>query len=247
MAHVRYVPWLTLPFLALLPAVAWSEWYVGGQVGGAFPQDFSGGRGHGHLPHVELNDVRFNDLELANSVVYGGKIGYYFDRLPFLGLEAETFVGHPHLKQQRVNAYIPTATISTTVLGQPVTARVSDVAINAPLRGSHITAVVPALNLVMRYPHPALQPYAGVGMAFLPLNGVTPGLNALVGLRGFLTSHIALFGELKYTYARLTVSDIRLPSTGGIPLQTGTIEVEGSASMVSLVGGISFHFARSIK
>ena len=82
-------------------------------------------------------------------------------------------------------------------------------------------------------------------MAFLPHNGVTPGLNALVGLRGFLASHVALFGELKYTYARLAVSDIRLPNTAGIPLQAGTIEVEGAASMVSLVGGNSFHFARS--
>ena len=99
MARLRRIAWLSLAFLWLLPAVAWPEWYVGGQVGGAFPQDFSGGRGHGRIPHVDLNDVRFNDLKLANSIVYGAKIGYYFDRFPFLGLEAETFVGHPHLKQ----------------------------------------------------------------------------------------------------------------------------------------------------
>lgn len=38
---------------------------------------------------------------------------------------------------------------------------------------------------------------------------VHPGLNALAGLRGFMTEHVALFGEYKFNYANGTIGSLK--------------------------------------
>jgi hypothetical protein len=71
--------------------------YVAGQFGVSIPQDFSNVQGVGSLTATTLTD-----LSLAKSLMYGAKVGYYFDSLKWLGIETEVFNSTPHVKQQNV-------------------------------------------------------------------------------------------------------------------------------------------------
>ena len=68
----------TLLVLMLSPAMSRAEFYFGGAIGGNFPLDFS---------DVELNAINNPpvDLQLENSLAYGGKAGYFFPSLKWLG------------------------------------------------------------------------------------------------------------------------------------------------------------------
>lgn len=81
--------------LVLFSRPAQAEWYVGGQVGANLPADLS---------DVQWSaggaSVSGNDLELQTSLVYGGKVGYYFESVKWLGIETEVFNATPHIKQQ---------------------------------------------------------------------------------------------------------------------------------------------------
>ena len=83
-----------------LPAFA--ETYVSAMVGATLPQDTVRGR---------VNDPSFvglpegtsiSNVQLNNSIVYGAKIGHYFNSMPWLGVELEVFVTTPHRPAQRV-------------------------------------------------------------------------------------------------------------------------------------------------
>jgi opacity protein-like surface antigen len=191
--------------------------YVAGQVGVTFPHS--------------LNDVKWhdagvtlkgNDLSLHNSVMYGGKLGYYFDSLKWLGLETEIFNTTPNLKQQNI-------TIAGVNLGTSS---------GADLR---ILTWAP-VNLVVRYQMGALEPYAGVGLGvfFSRLSDGGPsrsstdlGLNTQVGLRYRVTTNLALFGEWKFNHANLSYSN--LPGSGGVDLSA-------DYNAHNLVFGVGYHF-----
>jgi hypothetical protein len=94
--HANQMYWLpALALLLLLNSPARAEMYVAGQVGVTLPQSLS---------NVEWSalgtTLNGNDLSLHNSVMYGAKLGYYFDSLKWLGLETEVFNTTPNLKQQ---------------------------------------------------------------------------------------------------------------------------------------------------
>ena len=195
--------WLTT---ADRPAAA--EVYVGGMAGYTAPNDFS---------DVNLTTLGtgVSDLSLQDSVVYGGKLGVYFPGIRWLGVETEVFRTTPHVKQQAVTA--GGATLSVP--------------------GSHLSVLTWAFNAVVRYPGKRFQPYAGVGVGIFfaessfqgrSEDDTVPGFNALAGLRFFLTDHLALFGEYKYTRA-----------TFEFP---GLIGIKGDYSANQFVGGVGIHF-----
>lgn len=65
-------------------------------------------------------------------------------------------------------------------------------------------------------------------------DNAVPGLNALAGLRFYLTDHVALFGEDKYNRASFNFDKIdTFGSPGGF---------KGDYSVSHFVGGLSFHF-----
>jgi hypothetical protein len=176
------------------PNVAQAETYVAGQAGITVP--------------YSLNDVTFtsnpglltSNFDLKTSVVYGAKLGHYFDQAKWLGIEAEVFNATPHLKQQNVAAVLPGfGTFAGTEAGHT------------------LRMTTAALNLVLRNQCGPLEPYAGAGigvfMAHLAQAGVSsqnstsPGLNALAGLRYRIGEHVALFGEWKFNYTKLDFSE----------------------------------------
>lgn len=102
---------LLLLSLSFTSTPAQAEVYVAGQVGVSLPNSFSNVEGVDTLTGLTLSD-----LSLHNSVMYGAKIGYYFDSMKWLGVETEVFNSTPHVKQQTVTASFggPSATIPNT-------------------------------------------------------------------------------------------------------------------------------------
>jgi opacity protein-like surface antigen len=164
------------------------------------------------------------DRSLANSVMYGGKFGYFSDRWRWLGLEAEAFSTTPNRKQEMIVVTGPSG--SQTV----------------PFQGSYMRVTTAALNVVARYPGQRFQPYAAVGPGLFfttvhvnenigSQNSTSIGLNTQLGLRFLWTDHIAMFGEWKYNLTRL-----QLPTNNDAVGQNQTY----SANL--LVFGVGYHF-----
>lgn len=196
---------ITMAFgvVSALPALA--ETYVSGMVGATLAPDTVRGR---------VNDPSFvglpegtsiSNVQLNSSIMYGAKIGHYFNSIPWLGVELEAFVTTPHRPAQRLTLNAPG--IGTIQQDEP---------------GATNRIVVVSPLVMVRYRAGAFEPYAGVGPAvfFLHQEQLTAsgspanysqsntgyGLNTQVGLRYRLTGHISVFGEWKYNYGRIDLA-----------------------------------------
>ena len=213
------IPSAGLFFLLALCQVssAGAEVYVGGYLGGAFPDSLSiTGSG-------AFSGVTVSDQKLQNSLLYGGKLGMFLPgSLKWLGFETEVFNTNPNLKQQNLTVTGPGGSVTS------------------PISESHLRVTTWAVNAVVRYPGEKFQPYAGVGLGVFfhhfegASEGRSPGLNAMVGLRYMVTEHVGLFGEYKYDRAVLKLE-------GPVP-GVGTGTLDNTYSVSSVVGGLSFHF-----
>jgi opacity protein-like surface antigen len=201
----------------LLPAHSTAEMYVAGMAGYSLPNDLTNVEGNGINSGISLSD-----LKLQNSVAYGGKIGYYFPQLNWLGVETEVYNTTPHLKQQDVTA--------------------SGFGVSVPLgtqSGINVRVLTWGINAVLRYPGKTFQPYAGVGLGVFFAHATSqgqsdsdtaPGLNALAGIRLFATDHLALFAEYKYNRASFSFTNANLAG----------FDADYSANI--FMGGVSYHF-----
>ncbi|HEY6973792.1 MAG TPA: outer membrane beta-barrel protein, partial [Nitrospiraceae bacterium] len=184
----RRVWFLALGILLIMSVPAQAEMYVAGQVGVTIPQNLS---------NVEWSaggvTVGGNDLSLHNSVMYGAKLGYYFDSLKWLGLETEAFNTTPNVKQQNL-------TIGGINLG------------TQPGVDFRVLTWAP-VNIVARYQMGAFEPYAGVGLGVFfsrlsqggsSSSSTDVGLNTQVGLRYRVTNNLAVFGEWKFNHANIS-------------------------------------------
>jgi opacity protein-like surface antigen len=186
---VKYQLLFVLAVLAVLLAFsstqAMAESYVAGMVGITHELP-------GNVNIAGSGDAR-EDAHYSNSVMYGGKVGHYFDSTPWLGIEAEVFNTTPNSKQQDFT--IPG---QGTVTAAGITQRVTTVALNA----------------MLRMPNETIQPYVGIGPALMighinntnnggqGENHTTVGLNALGGVRYLVTKQIVVFVEAKYNYGK---------------------------------------------
>jgi len=206
---------IILGIFLIMGAPANAEWYVAGQVGYVKPNDLKDVKGVG-----SANGITLSDMDLKNALGYGGKVGYFFpDYLDWLGLEFEVFTSNPHIKQQNVTA---SSGGTSSSLGT--------------LAGSHLRIITPAVNAMFRVPGYYVEPYVGAGIgAFWAHisdttgsdNDVSPGVNALGGLRFYFSDDVALFTEYKYNYTKFKFTDSSFKAT---------------YSSHSIYGGLSFHF-----
>jgi hypothetical protein len=182
-----------------------AEWYVAG-FGGVTTQElitnatitrnFSG--------VGPVNNAKVSDLDLIDSLVLGGKVGYYLQDKKWLGFEGEVFWSRPDIKQQIVNVADPAANGGNSF------------ARNLP--GQHLNMTIFALNVVTRdVTMGKFQPYAGVGAGFtytgydvVRSTLATPGLLIQAGGRYFMDEerHLAVFGEFKYFNSELSYTGI---------------------------------------
>jgi len=212
-------------FCLTLPVQA--EMYVAGQVGANIPNKFSNVEGVDSLAGLTSSD-----LSLQNSLMYGAKLGYYFDSLKWqnfnLGVETEIFNSTPHLKQQDATLSFGGASATVNFPGQYV--RVLNWA---------------PINIVVRYQMGQFEPYAGVGMGVFFANltdgasgesssSTTVGLNTQLGLRYLVTKNVSLFGEWKYNRASFNFSESSpTQATGGL---------KGDYSANIFAAGVGYHF-----
>lgn len=215
-------PMISLLFgLSFTAVPGQAETYVAGQVGVTLPQDAS---------NVELSNsaapgVTFSlsDLELQTSVMYGAKLGHYFNSMKWLGVETEVFNTTPHVKQQ-----------SVTVNGAPF----------GVLTGAYLRVLTWApINLVARYQFGQLEPYVGVGLGLFFANlkdaqtgestsSTAPGLNTQVGLRYRVTNNVAIFAEWKYNRASFKFDQT----------PTAFSNIDADYSVNNVVFGVGYHF-----
>ena len=204
-----FLAWLSIATFGM-PSPAPAEWYVAGDVGVNFADRLANISGTGSLAGVEPRDP---DFDLANSVSYGAKLGY-FPQHGWVGIEGEVLHSTPHIKSLD----------------------------NDP--GIHLRVTTVGVNILARYPGRTFQPYAGAGGgAVIARLGdtatvqsdttVTSGWNVLAGIRAFVTPHVAIFTEYKYTGATLRFDEAFATVGGGF---------QGRYRAQHVLAGLSYHF-----
>lgn len=208
--------------LSVYPAQA--EMYVAGQAGLTVPNDFSNVEGTGSGAGVSISDV-----SLKNSIMYGAKLGYYFESMKWLGVETEVFNTTPHVKQQDVTASFGGASQTGNLTGQYV----------------RVLTWAP-INVVVRYQMGQLEPYAGVGLGLFfartkdaatgetSSSNARPGLNTQVGVRYLVTKNFSMFTEWKYNRVSLNFDESSPTQAAG--------GIKGDYSAHHFVFGVGYHF-----
>ena len=185
---------------------------------------------------------------LANSAVYGLKIGYFHPgRLNWLGLEIEGFNSTPHIRE---SGGFAGSHLRLTTLGLNVIARTKlGCRERRDSRQPNLRDPAyrenddySALRDNARCP---LQLYAGAGLGVFfaetsnqfgrASDNARAGLNALAGTKFFLNEHVALFAEYKFNYVDLRFDQNQV--VGG-----PTAGLNGTYLINHVVGGLAIHF-----
>lgn len=248
---------LILGCLLVAPGLAAAESYFAGYAGLAITadndldifQDVGGATLDGTLKGVEFD----------RSPVFGIKLGYFFPRRALgghLGFEWEVYHFRPDIDAQTID-----------FSGDVCVPACSQVATPFPLGQADISVLAAGLNVLYRvplvrsrrFPRGLLQPYVGVGAgAFIARfetessnldesqdiddTDLQPGVQALAGVRLFLTRNVALFGEYKFLYTG--EFEFKLRASGTI---LGTPAAETTTLRTNLTGhhfnaGVALHF-----
>lgn len=211
------------------------EVYVGGFGGWTWGHDFDHVEGTG-----SLKSQTFGSLGLGDSVVYGGKMGYFLPgRLNWLGLEAEGFNSTPHIQ---AGSGLPGSHLRVTTLAFNVIARTklgcrfSEHARDMRNDGQGSWS---SLDDNTRCP---LQLYAGVGPGIFfaetsnqfgrSSDNARVGLNALGGMKYFVNRQMAVFAEYKFNYAQFDFNQAQGQTAG----------LTGNYMASHVVGGLAWHF-----
>jgi opacity protein-like surface antigen len=246
---------LMVPIVLFAPQ-AYAESYVAGQIGATFPGN---GLSNGDLTSTSApfqsgaisGTVNFpsgttvSDQSQTTSFLFGGKIGHYFSKARWFGLEAEIFYSTPHIKQQDITLRSGTPFTFTPSGGGPSSSLGNELT-SVGVQGANFSVLTIApLNLIFRYPRYRLQPYIGIGPGIFIASIKDPsitqgdnsqsstklGLNTLVGVRYYLTRHVSAFAEGKYNYVRFNFEEN--PNFFGF---------NATYSPISVAFGIAYHF-----
>lgn len=189
-----------------------------GQTGVILPGSLSNATVNSPTLAGGVTDARVADIDLEKaSLFYGAKVGFFFPKREWFGLETEAFSSQLNIKQQTVVGGVPGTVFAET------------------MPGSHMQLTTWAINAIVRSPSlvAELEPYGGIGPAlFFSTSGdtnVSVGVNLIAGARYFVMPHLALFGEFKYNRATLR-----------------TESIQGDYSAQIFVFGLSLHFDRPL-
>jgi opacity protein-like surface antigen len=186
---------LLTPIVLFAPQ-AYAESYVGGQFGVTFPQSLS----NGTVTQDGFGGLDISDQPLKSSAMVGAKLGHYFTRARWIGIETGVSYSTPHIKEGVLVFSGPGGSATTPSLS-----------------GVHQQLFTWDMDVMFRYPKYRVQPYIGIGPSFYHANLNGPdappgqsstsiGFNAEGGVRYYLTRQWAMFGEGKYNSALMNYS-----------------------------------------
>ena len=218
---------LLAPIVLLAPQ-AYAETYVAGQLVLTLPSIGKGLTDNDVTGIASGFGVTTTDQSLKTSILYGAKLGHYFQSVPWLGIEAEVYNTTPHVKQQSVTFSGPSGPIGSVEL---------------PGVNLRVLTFAP-FNITLRYHKTRLQPYVAVGPGIFFARIKDPaltsdntqsstdiGLNAQVGLRYYITRHFTVFAEGKYNHVRFNFEET--PNLFGF---------DSTYNMFHLTFGLSYNF-----
>lgn len=218
---------IALIYATLVPSATYAESYVAGQFGVTFPQSLSNGK----VTQDGFGGLGLSDQPLKTSAMLGAKLGHYFTKARWMGVETGLSYTTPHVKEGSLTFSGPG--------GPPQSI--------AGLAGLSHRVVTWDTDVIFRYPGYRLQPYIGIGPSiyFARLKGpdappgqstTALGFNAEGGVRYYLTRQWTLFGEGKYNRARMNYS-----SSHSDP-NADPFAFRATYSVFTLSVGIGYHF-----
>ena len=186
---------LLTPIVLFAPQ-AYAESYVAGQFGVTLPQSLN----NGTVTQDGIGGLDISDQPLKSSAMVGAKLGHYFAKARWIGIETGVSYSTPHIKQGFITFSGPGGSATTPSLS-----------------GVHQRLITWDADVIFRYPTYRVQPYIGIGpsLYFANLSGpaappgqsaTSIGFNAEGGVRYYLTRKWTLFGEGKYNYALMNYS-----------------------------------------
>lgn len=189
------------------------------------------------LPQPPTSEVSQSPMKYQPGVVGGLKLGYYFHRFPYFGLEGELNFTRNDIRKQSVS------------INPPVFGAVQAI---APTQSFYVLTL--ALHLLGRYgflkdeevPFGRLQPYVGLGPGFVVIYGQEDSaknlsLEALAGVRYMLFKNLSCFVEYKFSQqwgVELLYQKLQPPV--GLGYLTGRSTFDFTSHKV--VVGVSVHF-----
>jgi hypothetical protein len=175
----------------------------------------------------EITRFKGSDLDLDGSGAFGGKMGYFFSGLPWLGFEFTYFQRGIEAKQQRFTA--SGANSSTLVPALPFDGQMAVQFSDLRTLG-FLILLRPTENIVREYFFNRLEPYAGAGISGSWVEvesiatfdaGGTPvasnnsgesewGLGMLIsaGMNVKITENLKAYTEYKYSQAHFRFEDL---------------------------------------
>jgi opacity protein-like surface antigen len=212
--------------IVLFAPQAHAESYVAGQFGVTLPQSLN----NGTVTQDGFGGLDISDQPLKSSAMVGAKLGHYFARARWIGIETGVSYSTPHIKEG-----------SLTFSGP------GGMATSPSLSGVHQRMITWDADVIFRYPGYRLQPYIGIGpsLYFANLSGpaappgqsaTSIGFNVEGGVQYYLTRKWTLFGEGKYNRARMNYS-----SNHSDP-NADPFGFRATYSALTLSFGVSYHF-----
>jgi len=216
---------LLIPIVLFTPQ-AYGESYVAGQFGVTLPQSL----GNGTATQDGIGGLDISDQSLKSSALVGAKLGHYFTKARWMGIETGLSYTTPHVEEGSITFSGPGGSVTSPTLS-----------------GLSQRIITWDIDVIFRYSGYRLQPYLGIGpsLYFASLNGPTAppgqsatsiGFNVEGGLRYYITRRWALFGEGKYNWARMDYS-----SNHSDP-NADPFGFRATYSALGLSVGISYHF-----
>ena len=235
---------LSLVFVLFTYSSAVAEWYVGGAVGVAIPHE---------TDDLESTGTGFtitaSGFDSDSAFVGGIKGGYFFESIPYLGVEVNWAMSAPDVDQEPV-----TLTITGTVTGLGAGQATGDFLLSADVDSVSsfgFLAMLRATDEDAKAKYNGIQPYLGLGftVSTLDVNSVTAysTAGALIGTgTGDSTTDVgfALTGGLNY----LIANNIKIYSEaqfGSVDYEFGSIDglkTELTGQNSSLMFGASYSF-----
>jgi hypothetical protein len=245
---LSYLAWVNRP--ANQP-VDWSPrgpggWYAGLYTGVSF---FPSSDWHYKTPDRTFNiptpyPTTALNVGFSNpSPVFGAKVGYYFHKFPYLGLEGDFYWSRPTTYSQTVKLSTPFPS-NNVIPGN-----------RARFPGQLINQTTLALHLMGRLgfikddevSFGRIQPYVGIGPGITDLFGNADaaknfGIDALVGVRYMIRKNLSVFAEFKINHqfaVELEHSKLKnLPSGPFVQQATASFDL----TMQTIAVGMCVHF-----